>query len=82
MRIQQLCNLTFGGDIDTAGNVTPEELTEGFTPEEIQKVNDFISENEAFILDFEGIPFDGDEKEWDDLNHEGKEILSRMLAKW
>jgi hypothetical protein len=82
MTLQQLCNLVFGGDINTPGDITVEELTSEFLPEQIADVQEFLDDHDALIRSIGGIPFEGDSHAYDNIDHPGKEILQDMIDGW
>jgi hypothetical protein len=80
--LQEATNLVFGGDIYTFGGVTAAEMTQPFTPEEIQQADNYLQDYGPALEILGGLPFPGDNHAYDALAHPGKAVFERMVARW
>ncbi len=75
--IEKIASLLWDGDVETEEALENSE----FSAEEIKTLELFLQENWAYFEEWDGVPFKGDEKIWDDMLNtlDGAKILQKFI---
>lgn len=75
MTLHDVMGMVMGED----HGITEEEILSQFSGEEVQLMKDFIRNHQDLIKKLNGIPYDGESEEWDQIKEQGKELLGKLL---
>jgi len=75
MTLHDVMGMVMGED----HGITEEEILSQFSGEEVQQMKDFVRNHQDLISKLNGIPFDGESEEWDQIQEPGKELLGKLL---